>query len=286
LGSLERSMYKKLGTIEFGKALLETEDLDPIYVMLWKTKMSDSRLKRWLLAYWFFYHAGVASKLSKYKGDEFFERAIEMARSEAKTPRGTERRHFRGKACKRSLRFFHREYRNPEEAITQLIYQIRNVKGDNTVGAVVDFVRRDWPLFGPWIGFKIADMLERLDIYPIRFPIETLEMYSEPVAGAILVERSFYGKYLDQPPHATDPEVEISKVVNNLIHKFRHYKAPPRYERPVGVQEVETILCKWKSHTNGHYPIGKDTREIREGLHGWGKLAKELRHNLPKEIVK
>lgn len=270
--------YEKLDIISFGKKLLETEDLDPIYTMLWKAELSPTRLRRWLLAYWWFYHAGVASKLSKYKGDRFFEEAIMMARPEAKTPRGTERRHFRGKVCIKSIRFFYHEYIEPERAIEQLIYQIRNVKGENSVGAVLDFVKRDWPLFGPWIGFKMSDMLERLDIYPIEFPIETLDMYAEPTAGAKLLAEK-----LNWIPGEMGGAADTTEVVQYLIHKFRHYKAPPRYDRSVGVQEVETILCKWKSHMHGYYPIGKDTREIRHGLKGWGDLARELRKCLPKE---
>ena len=271
--------YKKLDIIPFGKILLETEDLDPIYTMLWKAQLSPTRLKRWLLAYWWFYHAGVASKLSTYKGDRFFEEAILLARPESKTPRGTERRHFRGKACRKAIRFFYHEYQEPETAIEQLIYQIRNVKGDNSVGAVLDFVKRDWPLFGPWIGFKLADMLERLDIYPIQFPISTLDMYAEPTAGAKLV-----AKKLNWLSGEMGGSSSTKEVVEYLIREFRHFKAPPRFERPVGVQEVETILCKWKSHMNGFYPIGKDTREIRHGLKGWGDLARELKHHLPKEV--
>lgn len=41
---------------------------------------------------------------------------------------------------------------------------------------------------------------------------------------------------------------------------------PGRVKRMVLVQEVETVLCKWKAHRNGHYPPGKDTRELRQAL--------------------
>ena len=37
----------------------------------------------------------------------------------------------------------------------------------------------------------------------------------------------------------------------------------------MNVQEVETILCKWKSHMGGHYPLGNDLHEIREGMTPW-----------------
>jgi hypothetical protein len=51
-----------------------------------------------------------------------------------------------------------------------------------------------------------------------------------------------------------------------LKRKLGTLKAPPRFERRINIQEIETILCKWKSHINGHYFVGKDIQEIRHGL--------------------
>lgn len=45
-----------------------------------------------------------------------------------------------------------------------------------------------------------------------------------------------------------------------------------------GVQEAETVLCKYKSYRNGHYFVGKDTKEIRYALKGWGATANHLAH--------
>lgn len=266
--------YKQLGVIKFGKALLETGDLDPIYIMLWKAKLHPNLLKRWLLAYSMFYHAGVASELAQYKGEEFYEQADNLAAPEEKTPRGTERRHFRGKACLQSIAYFAKRYpKGPEQALNHLV-----TTSKGTVDGVLSLVQRSWPLYGPWVAWKLADLLERLAIAPIKFPIETLNMYSEPTKGAWLAAQRFpklWSENQDDPPPSTE------EVVEHLIRMFRKYKAPPRYERPVNVQEIETILCKWKSHLNGHYPIGKDTIEIREALEGWGYLAKKLRRHLP-----
>ena len=61
--------------------------------------------------------------------------------------------------------------------------------------------------------------------------------------------------------------------------------------RRVNVQEVETIFCKYKSHLKGHYPVGKDSEEIRHALEGWGDTAQELQKYIPdciwtKEVMK
>jgi len=262
--------YQKLGVLKFGRRLLETGDLDPVYIMLHDSCLHPNLMRRWLLAYWFFYHTGVASHLAERRGEEFYREAIQLAKPESKTPRGAERRHFRGKACVRSISYFQKEYPRPEDAISALCDKFRGKQ----VSQVVEFVKKRWPLFGPWIGFKIADMLERLELARIEFPVNALEMYSEPTEGAKLVAE------------AKSWKGGVSQVVRKLEKKFSNFAAPPRFERKINAQEVETILCKWKSHLNGHYPVGKDTREIREALRGWGGLARELKGNLPGEYYR
>ena len=256
---------KKLNIIAFGKELIRTEDLDPIYTMLWRAELDPIKLYRWLLGYFFFYHAGVASKLSDCHSQSFFREALHLAKK-SKTPRGTERRHFRGASAIASIKFLWEKFQTPAQAIIEL----REFASD--VNELVKYVSGEWPMFGPWMGFKIADMLERLDISDVKFPIKTLAMYRDPVKGAKL----YMSKHQDVEWDG------ITNAVEHLIDAFSDFKAPPRYERPIGVQEVETILCKWKSHMNGHYPIGKDTHEIREGLKGWGQTARSLRKCLPK----
>ena len=58
---------------------------------------------------------------------------------------------------------------------------------------------------------------------------------------------------------------------DELIKALGTYQAPPQMDRPINIQEVETILCKWKSHLNGHYPTGNDIAEVRHGLVKYGR---------------
>lgn len=236
----------------FGQGLLETEDLDPIYTMLWRAGLPAGLLSRWCLAYWCFYHAGVASRIAE--AHDFYA-AMQRAHDE-KWPRGTERRHFRGRTSATAVAFLRSRYSEPTDAVHAVTRP--------TFREVSEAVRA-WPGFGPWIAFKVADMLERVLAAPVSFEDSVLAIYEEPAAGARLYS-----------PHET-----LESVVALLCADFAMYKAPPRFDRPVGVQEVETILCKWKSHVGGHYEIGKDTREVRHALHGWGDLAHSLAAHLP-----
>jgi hypothetical protein len=258
----------RLSLEDFGAQLLLTEDLDPVYTMLHHAKLPVETLHPFLLGYWFFYHVGVAAQLAEYKGGQFFEIAAALAENGKGTPRGAERRHFRGEDCLKSLDYFMKTYGDPNRAVADLI---QNCAGRN-VSDVLAFVK-PWPEFGPWIGFKIADMLERIATVSITFRKEDLRLYKAPAEGAKL--------WCANEGHNFE-ELGIPGVVTILEGKFASFKAPPHYDRPVGVAEIETILCKWHSHLSGHYPVGKDSREILEHLHGWGPLAEQLQKYVPR----
>ena len=49
-------------------------------------------------------------------------------------------------------------------------------------------------------------------------------------------------------PHAA----AVGWAVGYLTHEFRDLPAPPGWDRPVALNEIETVLCKWKAHINGH----------------------------------
>lgn len=126
--------------------------------------------------------------------------------------------------------------------------------------------------FGPWISFKIADMIDRLDIAPVAFDNAAVFMFTDPRKAALNLFR-LKGGY-SEDTKIKDEEHAIALVVDYLTDHFRSFTAPPLHDRAVGLQEVETILCKWKSHMNGHYPLYNDIDEIREGLEEWSKDCK------------
>jgi hypothetical protein len=110
---------------------------------------------------------------------------------------------------------------------------------------------------------------------PVRFDPNIGLMYKEPAEGLRLL--------IDLP---SDPNRynSLSDAYSQLLKHFRQFKAPPASDRPCGPQEVETVLCKWKSHMNGHYHVGKDIREVRHALAGWGDTADRLLKACPTEV--
>src|SRR5262249_12945186 len=116
-----------------------------------------------------------------------------------------------------------------------------------------------------------ADLMERVYGAPVKFNPNLGLMYNSPRAA------------LDQL--VVDHNREPQALYNDLMTHFSETKAPPRYDRYCGATEIETILCKWGSMKSGHYRVGKDIKEVREALHGWGETAHQILNSMPSEVV-
>lgn len=235
---------------QFGRQLIATGDLDPVYIVLWESKLDRDQLCRWLVAYWCFYHCGTASWVVDQPD---YWAALMAAASTKKHPRASERRHFRGQAAIKAVNGL-REWRL---TCSEMVYQVSGPTENPPLSEVVRRVKQ-FKGFGDWIAFKVADMLERLDLCAVYFsPTDVFNMYDAPRAGAkAICEYMGVNEYSNQ----------YLVAYNYLKTKLAKEKAPPRYERPINIQEIETICCKYKSHCNGKYTVGKDIHEVHEGL--------------------
>jgi len=268
---------------EFGTQLIRTQDLDPVYSGLYRAKLPEPQLARALIAYWCFYHLGVAAYLSEYEGSDFWDFMTTAARNDDpdmapkvilgmnagnthdRWPRSTERRHFRGVKCVQTIDFLRRE--KPE-------YWARSLTGATTENEVMRAVCT-WPLFGPWIAFKVADMMERVYGQPLKFDPNIGLMYDSPRKALDLLAADKEFIAVDKTPEG---------LYRDLLMFFHPHKAPPANDRWCNAQEVETILCKWGSMKTGHYHVGKDIIEVRHALGRWGETAQQILRVMP-EVV-
>ena len=275
--------YPRLTVEDFGRALIESGDLDPVYIAVRQVERGEEWHKRWLVAYWLFYHPGAACYMADATEPRlFWNRVLNAAKNVhpsplgERWPRASERRHFRGAKS--------------EQAVTELSQRFTDAKDlvdDLEVAAEAGYkalYKRvcELPQFGPWMAFKVADMLERCLDVPVIFDLASVTMFDDPKKAALMVAREKMG--LAAETRFKDPDATIREVVKHLMNEFKDLSAPPSHNRPIDYQEVETVLCKWKSHVNGHYPVGKDCREIREGLSAWAKVsgsAAEFLHYMP-----
>lgn len=265
--------------VEFGTLLVQTQDLDPIYTAINGVKLKDATLHRMLVAYWCLYHLGVSAFIAeKSRSDsEFWENLMVAAVNKGlKWPRGSERRHWRGEQATKSARELAQRYQSTLELIDHW-------SAEPTFHGVTQCVQSNRG-FGPWIAFKVADMLERVLHVPVDFSTCELGFYSEPLKGAFLLKDGFL---LDTQPSGEHGASVVREVVKQLLaSSFGQLKAPPDRKRKVNIQEIETLTCKYKSFYNGHYFVGKDITEVRHGLVGWGDLAQELLKHAPKEVLR
>lgn len=278
--------YDKLSIQDFGRELLMSNDLDPVYVALLRVPWTRDRKYRWLVAYWCFYDCGVATYLSEFEDRAFWDGMKVAAENTTEMPiggrwkRAAERRHFRGRAATDGVAMLRTRYDRPE----QMVYYVIG-KDTGKMRTFKDIAARvkEHAAFGPWMAFKVADMLDRVIGVSIDFDKAAIFMFKDPVKAVLMLWRLKTGYGEKAKPK--NLAAVINEVVDTLTKEFGGFLAPPAEDRPVGLQEVETVLCKWKSHMNGHYPLGKDTREIRDGLAPWAQYigaAKEFLENMPK----
>lgn len=254
-----------LSIYDFGRRLLESRDLDPVYCILQGAAFEPVLLRRYLLSYWCFYHMGTAAWIvdsPKELGEVGYWARMTAAAGSKDYPRCPERRHFRGQNALKSVAYL------KERGIAGLFEPLENPIGGNGWSAYdVMFLVRQWVGFGPWIAFKVADMLERLGIVSVTFsPAEAL--YESPREAADTLWET-EGK----PETGDVGEWAIKRILTEL----KGMKAPPRYERGINAQEAETILCKHKSYLNGRYHVGEDIESCRRSLFRFPKAKTSQR---------
>jgi len=188
-----------------------------------------------------------------------------MHEAAAETLRGAPRRYYRGDAAHRSI-----------DALAavgggspwRLLCDLRG-----PYAAALGRVQQYWPGWGPTAAWKICDMAERVCGIPIDYA------YCEDV----LISNDMVAKGVEKACDVLG--IGGSERAFTLFDRMKKHKwatlAPPHYDRPLGLQEFETLLCyyshDWK--TNKHMP-GNDKVLIKGELTGWGPLANKLIENL------
>jgi hypothetical protein len=283
-----------VNAIEFGRQLVETRDLDPIYVMLNRAPIDWDTKARFCLAYWMFYHAGVAARVAE--PDEDFWDSVWLAQDN-KWPRGTERRHFKAK--------------NSENAIDHMMKWLQDRNTDRPEVLVGWLITGEGPYypttpyteirervmslvgFGPWIAFKVADMIDAVLEHEVDFTGAEQHFFDDPLKGGCWVSMQTMGMEFNQitfterwnanKDNKAVCQSYLRAALNYLAGELGTMTCPHNPTRTLRLQEYETILCKYKSHLNGHYPVGKDTKEISKALEEWQskcQLAGVLREAL------
>lgn len=231
----------------FTDEIIGCEDLDPVYCALTDANLPDDVLKPLLLAYWCYYSVGTACRIVEPGPDKFYD--MMWRAHHEKWPHGFERRYFYGDMAHNTIKHLE-EFGSPEAVVDHMTAHDEFNKINQAVMSHYGF--------GSWMGWKIADMSERVLCYDVDFSQCNLGIYRDPVMGAALL---LYGEITDD----IEPD-DLKFCCDVLDVQFKHHKAPPFYDRSFNVQEGETILCKYKAYFKGEYYLGKDILEVGEGL--------------------
>lgn len=211
----------KMNVFDFGRGLLRTLDLDPTYVLLWEAGLRPPEMRRWLMAYFCFYHVGTASWAT---GDEDAEQPreglywdrMEQAAGSKDWPRCHERRHFRGQKAVDAVRWL--RARGLGRLFAPLL-----LPRQYTLREVTDYVST-WEQFGSWVAFKVADMLERLSLARVAFDDGAMFLFKSPRQGAQLMwEHNYMGS--EGPGRGVEPAEPVGGInrwaVDTLLAHLR-----------------------------------------------------------------
>lgn len=273
--------YARLEIVPFGQHLLRTGDLDPVYLALRAAELPSTMLRRWLVAYWCLYHCGAASWLAEQEGYEFWRwLAVAAANGDwapvgpdVRWPRGKERRHFRGAAAIQAVEELRERYGERPEDMVEYI-----ATGNMTVASVMARAQ-EHRLFGTWIAFKVADMLDAVlgqlvdqkDLAPFLYetPRKSIMRHWEQwLPGQEIV----------------DERAALIGGMKWLRRELSDQTIPHKPGTPPDNFTLETIWCKHLSHVNGHYPLLNDIKEITEGVEPWlsvSETANKFLTNMP-----
>ena len=122
--------------------------------------------------------------------------------------------------------------------------------------------------------FYITDYQERIRPTQLLFHMATGSGKTLIMAAAILyLYQQGYRNFIFFVNSTNIIEKTRDNFLNPRSSKYLFAPSLKLGNRRVNIQEVETILCKWKSHMNGHYPLSNDVDEIQHGLREWGKFC-------------
>lgn len=253
--------YETVDVYEFGRRLIDEDDLDPLYSMIHESRLTPADKAKYILSYWCFYDTGTAACLTDSKS---YWGEMGRAASTAIYPRGGDRRHYRGQAAIDSVKQINGLGKSAFDLLNYLSLNGELTYLGDTMGRIMEMRG-----FGPTISFKAADMLERL--WGARYEFketDPLLMSKPPREGAGILAGRYQYKGGSNPIWAH----------RKLIERLSGMKIPPLYEREITVLETETILCKWGHHLKGIYPIGRGKEAQRLGLEKYPRspVGKEM----------
>jgi hypothetical protein len=222
---------------KFSEDAVRTEDLDPSYCMVARAKIDEASKKRFCVGLYMYYDNGLACKMAEYQGEDFWDYAEKIFPT---AHRATERRHWRGERGWKSLQAMKKfAGKHPETFMDKLFsptyMEMRQKIKENLYG------------FGDYFTWKIADMQDRCFNEKCDFSGAEKHLVKLPIEG--------FEYMAAQDKRTTEP---LFQYIESTIKDLQHLKAPPYYDRPLNIQELETVACMFHTVVVNNYKVGGD----------------------------
>lgn len=230
----------------FAEKLFRLEDADPMYYALERVDFPLDYKYRFMVGWITYYHPGIAASAARYTGERFWS---ELVSHYATAKRASERRHFRGEAGMKALKAWSILWPEPERMIPSLFgstyFEVRSKA-------------RVVPQIGDYFVWKLADVQERVFHVPCDFTGAEKWSPKVPQEGAKLI--------------STAP---IEQVYAMIVEQMQPRMSPPAYDRPINMQEAETVCCVYHQYRGGGYTYGSRTAKAHRRLSAYESQANE-----------
>lgn len=220
----------------FATLLFKLEEADPGYMLLARAKLPYEQKLRYVLAWCTFYNPGLAAKASDYQGARFYE-YLRSVYPTAK--RASERRHFRGQAGLKAMAQWQDLYPKPEAMVEACFGKTYLEVRQNM---------RHMAQMGDYFYWKLADIQDTVFRCPVDFTGCEKYMPKVPQQGADII-------YHLEAPHGVC-FAELGEVMSTITRHIEGLKYPIKGNRPLALQEAETVCCVFKQHVAGDYRFG------------------------------
>lgn len=246
---------------EFGQHMLDSADIDPIYPVL-RQLIADLGLTpaqaEWLVILYLAYYE-ITSALTAFREHpdphrEAPGRYLLHDRATLKLPTGIERRglrqaHLMGDHLEDWLqRFDGQTFFSAPRELFVLTDEGRHFNA-GVLGAYLTGVRFN----GRWASYKAIEVMQKVLGWPVAHADAGHDGSTGPRRGLTL----FFPEVKGNGPRAIDRLDEQTDVL---------MRATRAHGVDVHVEEVETLLCDFKSLAHGRYYVGHDTDLMLEGI--------------------
>ncbi len=263
LSLLPRAKLTWKDFLKFSNAMLVTGDIDPVYpVLIHLTREMDKEDALWLS---FLYVAWYNLPVGATAFDLGSPSPELLPQIDWSWPTGIERRANRGGKV-----VFHIEsyLKQVKEHGSQWQYytaglnmEAKSLAHRQDNWRIVNQRLQTIHLNGRWAAYKHCEIIRRVHGLPMEAPDMGNAFSSGPRQGLAL----FYGEVEGNSPDAI---ALLDRQGEDLIGRM------DKWGVTVDIEELETLMCNWKSLVNGKYYIGHDIDELLEQIHvgterGW-----------------